>query len=79
MNSNAIARHVKERKKKHEIDWDNMVVLEKEKRLIPRKILESAHIKKNKQKCMNLNEGIGVSAVYGKGKRAWLRRRRQDA
>jgi hypothetical protein len=43
------------------------VVLEKERRLFPRKILESAHIHKNKQRCMNLSEGIGVSAVYGKG------------
>ena len=53
------------------------MVLEKEKRLFPRKILESAHIKENKQKCMNLNEGIGVSAVYAKG--TWLRRGRQEA
>ena len=51
--------------------------LEKEKRLFPRKILESAHIRGNKQRCMNLNEGIGVSRVYGKGKGAWLRIRKQ--
>ena len=31
----------------HEIDWDKAICLEKEKRLFPRKILESAYIKKD--------------------------------
>ena len=36
--SNAIAKHVKE--KGHKIEWDKAVVLEKEKRMFPRKIIE---------------------------------------
>ena len=54
------------------------MVLEKERRLFPRKILESAHTRKNKQRCMNLSEGIGVSAVYGRWEGAWLKRSKQD-
>jgi hypothetical protein len=41
-------------------------------RKIPRKILESAHIGANRERFLNLNEGIGVTGVYGKGN--WLRR-----
>ena len=63
--SSAIARHVEEFK--HEIDWDSVGCLEKEKRLFPRKILESAHIRANNQRCMNLNDGLGAANVYGKG------------
>ena len=54
-----------------------MISLEKEKRLLPRKILESAYIKENKESCMNLNEGIGVSTIYGKGKGACIEREKQ--
>ena len=36
--SNAIAKHVKE--KGHKIEWDKAMVLEKEKRMFPRKIIE---------------------------------------
>ena len=68
---NAIARQVKE---EHKVDWENAVVLEKERRQIPRKILEGTYICKNRQRCMNLNEGLGVSAVYRRGEGAWLRR-----
>ena len=50
------------------------MVLEKEKRMFPRKIIEEAYIRRNKQRCLNLNEGIGVSMVYGGGERAWMRR-----
>ena len=71
MEINAIARHVKE--KEHQIEWEKAVLLEKEKRMFPRKIIEGAYMR-NKQRCLNLNEGIGVSMVYGGGKRAWLRR-----
>jgi hypothetical protein len=46
--SSAIARHVEDFK--HEIDWDSVGCLEKEKRLSPRKILESGHIRANKEK-----------------------------
>ena len=49
------------------------MVLEKEKRMFPRKIIEEAYIRRNKQRCLNLNEGIGVSMVYGGGEIAWLR------
>jgi len=74
--NSVIVRHVEEFN--HEIDWDKAICLEKEKRLFARNILESAHKRRNKQRCMNLNEGIGVSTVYGKGKGAWLRRRKQE-
>ena len=50
---------------------------ERKKRLFSRKILDSTYIRENKQKCMNLKDGIGVSTVYGKGKEAWLRRGEQ--
>jgi len=26
---------------------------------------------------MNLNEGVGVSTIYGKGKEAWLRMKKE--
>jgi hypothetical protein len=42
--------------------------------MFPRKIIEGAYIRRNKQRCLNLNEGIGVSMVYGGGEREWLRR-----
>ena len=35
---------------------------------------ESAYIKANRNRCMNLNEGLGVNTIYGKGKEGWLRR-----
>ena len=70
-----IARHVEQFE--HDIDWGSVECLEKEKRLFPRKILESAHIKANKERYMNLNDGLGVTDVYGKGK--WLRRGRERA
>jgi hypothetical protein len=47
------------------MDWANAECLEKEKRLIPRKILESAHIRANRERCLNLNEGIGVTEWKG--------------
>jgi hypothetical protein len=40
--------------------------------------LETAYTKEYREKCMNLNEGVGVSTIYGKGKEAWLRRKRQE-
>ena len=30
--------------------------------------IESAYIKANRNRCMNLNEGLGVITIYGKGK-----------
>ena len=49
---------------KLKMDWANAECLEKEKRLIPRKILESAHIRVNRERCLNLNEGVGVTDVW---------------
>ena len=34
-------------------------------------------MKENKERRMNLNEGIGVSTIYGKGKGAWIEREKQ--
>ena len=49
----------------------------RKKRLFPRKIIESAYIKANRNRCMNLNEGLGVTTIYGKAKEGWLRRERE--
>ena len=38
--------------------------MEKQKRWFLRKILERVYIKENKERCMNLNEGIGVNTIY---------------
>ena len=51
--------------------------MEKEKRLFLRKILESVYIKENKERCMNLNEGIGVNKIYGRGRNVWIKRDKQ--
>ena len=61
----------------HEIDWEKKC-LEKEKRLFPRKILESLYIKENKERCMNLNEVIGVNTIYGRGKDIWIKRKNKE-
>ena len=37
-------------KEDHQIGWAEAVVLEKEKRMFPRKIIEGAYILKNKQR-----------------------------
>ena len=63
---------------KHEIGWTNAECLESEKRLFPHKIIESAYIKDNRNRCMNLNEGVGVTPIHGKGKEGWLRRGRES-
>ena len=73
--NSAIARHTEEFK--HEIDWTNAECLETEKRLLKEKIIESAFIKANRSRCMNLNEGLGVTTIYGKGKEGWLRSGRE--
>ena len=64
--NSAIARHTEQFK--HRIDWTNTERLETEKRLFPGKIIDSAYIKANRNRCMNLNEGLGVTTIYGKGK-----------
>ena len=43
------------------------------KKTIPRKLLERCYIKNNKNKCINLNDGLYASAQYGVGEKAWLR------
>ena len=48
ISNSAMARHVEEFD--HEIDWEKTIGLEKEKILFPRKILESAYIKENKER-----------------------------
>ena len=75
MSNNAIARHVGDFN--HEIDWEKTICLEKEKRLFLRKILESVYIKENKERCMNLIEGIGVNKIYGRGRNVWIKRDKQ--
>ena len=47
MESNAIAKHVKE--KGHKNEWEKAVVLEKEKMVFPRKIIEGVYIRRNRQ------------------------------
>ena len=64
--------------KKRQAVLNNTECLETEKRLFPRKIIESAYIKANRNRCMNLNEGLGVTTIYGKGKEGWLRRERES-
>ena len=49
----------------------------REERLFLRKIIESAYIKENKERCMNLNEGIRVSKIYRRGKGTWIKREKQ--
>ena len=51
------------KKLEHEMDWANTECLEEEKRLISRKSLESAHIRANRERCLKMNEGIGVTDV----------------
>ena len=62
---------------KHEIVWDKVIQLERKKRLFSRKSLESAYINECREKCMNLNQEVGVSKMYGKGKEAWLRKKKK--
>jgi hypothetical protein len=56
----------------HEIDWTNAEFLETEINIVSTKNPR----KTNKNRCMNLNDGFGVTAVYGKEKEEWLRRGR---
>jgi len=74
--NSVIARHTEQFK--HKIDWSNTECLETEIRLFPRKIIESAYIKANRNRRMNQNEGLGVTTIYGKGKEGWLRRKKEN-
>ena len=70
--NNAIAKYVIETG--HSIPWQNAKWIEKQKRTIPRKLLEGCYIRSNWDICMNLNDGAYTSTQYGVGGRAWLRR-----
>jgi len=70
--NNAIAKHVIEMG--HTINWHNTKWIKKEKRTIPRKLLEGCYIRNNRNICMNLNDGAYTSTQYGIGGKAWLRR-----
>ena len=71
--NSAIARHAEQ--SKHEIDWTNAECLQTEKKIVSTKNPRKC-IKANKNRCMNLNNGFGVTIMYGKGKEEWLRRGR---
>ena len=45
----------------HDVGWETTICLEREKRRIPRKLLECCSIKANRNTCMNLSVGIGTS------------------
>ena len=60
------------------LNTQGVLSLEKEKRLFPRKRLERAFVKEYRERCMNLNEGVGLSTIYGKGKEPWLRRGKKN-
>ena len=51
------------------MDWEGTRCLEKEKRTILRKIVEECRIRGNRKMCINLNEGLNISAKYGEGER----------
>ena len=68
--NNAIVKHIIETG--HTIDRYSTKWIEKEKRTIPRKLLEGCYIRNNINKCMNLNDGAYASAKYGVGEKAWL-------
>jgi hypothetical protein len=58
----AIADHY--RNKEHVIDCDNAIVLDREKNLYKRKILENLHIMATKNTCNYRNDTNGISRVY---------------
>ena len=51
----------------HEIYWEKTMCLEKEKKTIPRNILEGCHIKANRKICKNLSDILTLCAQYGEG------------
>ena len=72
--SSAVVNHVMNQK--HTLDWEKVKGLEKETRKIQRKIIEGCYIRANLDKCVNLNEGMGISAQYKGWEGAWIRRGR---
>ena len=74
--NSAVVRHSLELG--HQIDWEVITYLEKEKIKIPRKIIEGCHIRGNRNRCMNLNDGLNISAQYEEGEVAWVCRGREN-
>ena len=72
--NSAVVNHVMEQK--HTFYWERVTCLEKETRKIQRKIIEGCYIRANLDKCVNLNEGMGISAQYKGREGAWIRRGR---
>ena len=63
--NSVVVNHVMEQK--HPLDWERVTCLEKETRKIPRKIIEGCYIRANLDRCVNLNEGMGISKKGGRG------------
>ena len=74
--NSVVVKHVME--KAHRMDWEGATCLEKEVRTIPRKIIEGCYIRGNKEKCINLNDGMSVSVQYKGKEGAWIWRGREE-
>jgi hypothetical protein len=66
--TNAIYLHLKEQKK-HKVDWDNAIFLDREVQWVRRKIKESLYInaydpKDKPEKLMNIEKGLKISACW---------------
>jgi len=62
----AIAKHHKQFKGAHEIDWSNSKIIEFENRNYIRKLLEHIYITQAKSKLMNPNSGMKLPTVWNK-------------
>ena len=59
----AVNEHVTRSNNIHQIDWDNVKVLEKEPKDFPRKVLEGIHIRK-KGPNLNRDKGLDLDPVW---------------
>ena len=59
----AVNEHVTRSNNTHQIDWDNVKVLEKEPKDFPRKVLEAIHIRK-KGPNLNRDKGLDLDKVW---------------
>ena len=59
----AVQEHVKASKNTHQIDWDNVKVLEKETKDFPRRVLEAIQIKKQGPS-LNRDTGLEFDPVW---------------
>ena len=57
-----VNEHVTRSNNAHQIDWDNVKVLEKETKDFPRKVLEAIHIRK-KGPNLNRDKGLDLDPV----------------